>query len=91
MLNVALGVGNGGGAPGLSGWPPGSGRLETDAAIAFSIPAALFASPTIRGVAFARPSAAPDAVRVNAPRLFPTLRVLALFEWACPLPRTRLI
>ena len=56
MLNVALGVGNGGGAPGLSGWPPGSGRLETDAAIAFSIPAALFASPTIRRCASSRSS-----------------------------------
>jgi hypothetical protein len=83
MLNVAIGVGSGGGAPRLSGSCPGTGTAEkTTPAPAFTA-AGVFFSASAPRVALRRRSAGlafPETALLNVPRRFPTLGILALFE-----------
>jgi hypothetical protein len=93
MLNVAIGVGRGGGAPRLSGSRPGTGTEETGPVLAFTAAPGVLPSPTLRCFAFRRSSslALPEPTLIGVPCRFPTLRIPLILDEPRPSSRTRLL
>jgi hypothetical protein len=93
MLNVAIGVGRGGGVPRVSGSYADTAPTDPEPPPGLAAKAGLsISSATPRRIALRRRSAGspfPDAAPAAASRLLPLLRVPALFESECALPRTR--
>ena len=93
MLNVAIGVGRGGGAPRLSGSRPGTGTEETGPVLAFTAAPGVLPSPTLRCFAFRRSSslALPEPTLIGVPCRFPTLRIPLILDEPRHSSRTRLL
>jgi hypothetical protein len=94
MLNVAIGVGSGGGAPRLSDSCPGAATEETGPLPGFTAAAGVFISLALRCFAFRRRSsclAFPVPALSGVPCRLLTLRIPVILDKPRPLSRTRLL
>src|ERR1700690_4453602 len=93
MLNVAIGVGSGGGAPRLSDSCPGTATEETGPVPGLTTAAGVFISFALRCFAFRRRSScsltSPEPALSGVPCRLLTLRIPLILDEPRPLSRTR--